>query len=192
MKIQVIEGSVRSGRLGARVAQWAMAEAAKIEGLEVELVRLADFPLPLYAEDYIPVVEHTYTDPMAQAWSAKIAGADGYIVVSAEYNHSIPGALKNALDYLYNEVTAKPVGIVTYSNGIIGGARAGQHLVQVLGHLQMVALPLQVAVGRADKLINEAGELQVDGPDKAMAGLCGQLVSYGAALKPLQPQPAAA
>src|SRR6266571_8043983 len=133
MKVQIIEGSIREGRLGERVAKWVATEAGKTAGFETELVRLVDHKLPLYDLPLVPEGGHEpFENEVVRRWSEKIESADAYIVVTGEYNHSIPGALKNALDYLFAEVGGKPAGIVSYSNGVVGGARSAEHLALVL------------------------------------------------------------
>lgn len=133
LKIGIIVGSTRPGRLGRMVGDWVEATAAA-EGVEFELVDLHDYKLPLLEEAY-PAGAGNYQGDAANAWASKIAEFDGYLFVTGEYNHSIPGALKNALDYVNAEWNNKAAGIVSY--GSMGGVRAGEHLRQVLGELQM-------------------------------------------------------
>jgi NAD(P)H-dependent FMN reductase len=183
MKIQVILGSVREGRLGERVAKWVMSEAAKAPGLEVELVDLKDYPVPAYAYPFVPGArKEPYPDPVARAWSEKLAAADGYVIVTPEYNHSIPGALSNAFDYLWSEIREKQAAVVSYSTGPVGGARSAEEWVLLLNYMQMEVAGV-VSVGRADKAIDEAGGLLEPGLDQALAGALARLVELGAELK---------
>ncbi|QEE60238.1 NAD(P)H-dependent oxidoreductase [Salinibacterium sp. dk2585] len=133
LKIGIIVGSTRPGRLGRMVGDWVEANAAA-EGVEFELVDLHDYKLPLLEEAY-PAGAGNYQGDAANAWASKIGEFDGYLFVTGEYNHSIPGALKNALDYVAAEWNNKAAGIVSY--GSMGGVRAGEHLRQVLGELQI-------------------------------------------------------
>lgn len=133
LKIGIIVGSTRPGRLGRMVGDWVEANAAA-ENVEFELVDLHDYKLPLLEEAF-PAGAGNYQGDAANAWASKIAEFDGFLFVTGEYNHSIPGALKNALDYVNAEWNNKAAGIVSY--GSMGGVRAGEHLRQVLGELQM-------------------------------------------------------
>jgi NAD(P)H-dependent FMN reductase len=138
-KIQVIIGSTRPGRLSEKPAQWIAAVAAKRPELAVELVDLRDYPLPFYNEPKSPrQLQGKYPDERVQAWSGKAAEADGYIIVTPEYNHGYPAVLKNALDSIYPEWNNKPVGFVSY--GTVGGARSVEQLRLVAVELQMAPI----------------------------------------------------
>ncbi|MCD2443138.1 NAD(P)H-dependent oxidoreductase [Agromyces sp. SYSU K20354] len=133
LKIGIIVGSTRPGRLGPLVGEWVQRNA-KAQGVSFELVDLHDFKLPMLEEPF-PAGAGNYQGPGANAWAHKVAEFDGFIFVTAEYNHSIPAALKNALDYVSAEWNNKAAGIVSY--GSMGGVRAGEHLRQVFGELQI-------------------------------------------------------
>lgn len=133
LNIGIIVGSTRPGRLGPLVGQWVQQHAAST-GARFELVDLDDFKLPLTDEPWA-VGAGNYTGDAANAWASKLAEFDGFIFVTAEYNHSVPAALKNAIDYVNAEWNNKSAGIVSY--GSMGGVRAGEHLRQILGELQV-------------------------------------------------------
>jgi NAD(P)H-dependent FMN reductase len=142
-KIAIVTGSVRPGRQSLNVARWVESLANKRGDATYEVVDLADFELPLWDEARPPsmapgVKAHSRT------WSDKIAGYDGYVFVVSEYNHSITGALKNALDYLKPELTDKAAGFVSY--GSVGGARAVEHLRGILSELQVAHVRNAVAL----------------------------------------------
>lgn len=143
MKIQVIVGSTRQNRFSEKPAHW-IAEYAKTKpDLEVELVDLRDYPLPFFDEPMSPSrLQRKYSDERVQIWSKKVDEADGYIVVSPEYNHAYPAVLKNAFDVLYPEWNYKPIGFVSYGNA--NGARAVEQLRLVAIELQMA--PIQRAL----------------------------------------------
>ncbi len=177
MKIQVILGSVREGRLGDRVAKWVMSEMKNVPEAEFELVDVKDYPMPFFDEPFAPFFNHEpYKNEAARNWCAKLNEADAYLFVTAEYNHSVPAVLKNAIDYLANEVRNKPVGIVSYSTGMVGGARAAEHLVQIFNHMVMPVMPGTVSMGRADQLLDESGALQTPGIEKGLANLVKDLL----------------
>ncbi|CAM5498691.1 NADPH-dependent FMN reductase [Leifsonia shinshuensis] len=141
IKIAVILGSTRPGRNGAGVARWVMEQSADREAI-YELVDLADYPLPHLDEPALPS-SGAYVNEHTKEWAQKIAGYDGYIFVSPEYNHSTSGVLKNALDYLYAEWNNKAAAFVSY--GSLGGARAIEHLRGVASALQLAHVRQQLS-----------------------------------------------
>lgn len=143
-KIAVIIGSTRDSRFADIPANWIYDLARKRDGWEVELLDVRDFNLPFFNE----VASNLWVpsqDPNAVRWQKKLAGFDGYIFVTAEYNRSVPGSLKNALDQAYVEWNRKPAAIVGY--GGTGGARAVEHLRSIAIELQMVPLRNAVHIG---------------------------------------------
>lgn len=151
MNLHIILGSVREGRQGEKVATWLLEQAAATEW-EAELIDLADWPLPFFNEATPPDAnDGKYQNELAQEWSAKIAAADAYILVTPEYNHGYPAVLKNALDWLYYEWGGKPVAFASYSTGLTGGARAVEQLRQVVLHLQMVPVAQGLQIGKIDQ-----------------------------------------
>ena len=100
LKIAIVVGSTRPGRKADTVAHWVYGFAKQRSDAEYEIVDIADFNLPLLDEP-IPPSMGKYLHPHTQAWAAKSASFDAYIFVTPEYNHSPSGALKNAIDYLY-------------------------------------------------------------------------------------------
>ena len=146
-KIAVIIGSTRASRFADKPAAWLMKQAAAREDMTAELVDLRDFDLPLFDEmasnKWMPS-----QDPKAIAWQEKLAEFDGYIFITAEYNHSITGALKNALDQAYNEWNRKPMGYLGY--GGVGAARAIEHLRTIGVELAMVPVHGAVHISGGD------------------------------------------
>lgn len=142
LKIQVIIGTTRQNRFSEKVAAYIYQEAKKKKGIEVELVDLRDYPLPFFDEPVSPsmleMTKHEYTNEVVKKWTNKVAEADGYIIVTGEYNHGYPAVLKNALDYVFKQWNKKAVGFVSY--GSAGGARTVEQLRQVAIELQMVPI----------------------------------------------------
>ena len=162
LKIQVIVGSVREGRFSLPIAHWVYAVARTCAGLDAELVDLADWPLPMFALATAPAMGG-YSDPLQQRWAAKIGRADGYIMISPEYNHGTSAVLKNALDYLYAEWNRKPVAFVAHGN--TGGARAVEHLRAIAIELRMAPLGEAVHLfGVRDRV--RGGRFEADPKDK--------------------------
>lgn len=131
MKLAVVVGSVRPNAVGPQVGQWVATKAASVEGVEVQLINLADLDLPVFVE-LAPAMAARPTEPKAQAWIDAIIESDGIIFVSPEYNHSVPGGLKNAIDYLVPEaLNNKTIGLVGYSWH--GGIRPVEALRTIMG-----------------------------------------------------------
>lgn len=147
LKIAVILGSTRDSRFGAVPAQWILDLARQRPELDVELVDLKDFDLPLFNEAASNAWMPSQS-PEAVRWQNKISEFDGYIFVTAEYNRSITGALKNALDQAYVNWNKKAAGYVGY--GTVGGARAVEHLRNIAVELQMASTRSAVHIGGAD------------------------------------------
>ena len=150
LRIAVIVGSTRPGRRCEEVAGWVLDRARAREDAEVALVDLADFDLPLL-DELAPAAhgpdhyEHAHT----KAWAETIGSFDAFVFVTPEYNHSMPGALKNAIDFLYREWHNKAAGFVSY--GIdAGGSRASEQLRLVMGELQVADVRASVALSLMD------------------------------------------
>ncbi len=134
MRIAVIIGSTRPGRIGEGVAKWVMESAKKRGDAEFELLDIRDYNLPLLDEP-LPTGMGQYAHEHTKTWAKKIAEYDGYIFVTPEYNHAPPASLKNALDFVGPEWANKAAAIVSY--GSIGGVRAAEQLRQIFGQLQL-------------------------------------------------------
>jgi len=157
VKIKVIISSTRPTRFGTKPAAWIMNVAKQQHpDVEFELVDLAEVNLPFLDEPQSALTgkyEHEHT----KKWSARIAEADGFIFVTAEYNHGVPAPLKNALDYLYAEWSHKPVAFVSYG-AHAGGARSVEHLRGVVAQLKMYSLGEHVIIPMYFTQLSEAGE----------------------------------
>lgn len=146
-KIAVIISSTRDTRFADKPAAWFMEQVKDNPDLDFDLVDLRDQNLPFFNE----VASSLWVpsqDPNAAAWQAKLASYDGFVFVVAEYNRSITGALKNALDQAYKEWNHKPMAAVAY--GGMGGARAVEHLRLIAIELQMVPVRNAVHIGGGD------------------------------------------
>lgn len=134
-KIGIIVSSSRPTRIGPKVAQWVSERAP--QGVDVEIIDLADVNLPFLAEPKLPA-EGDYTLDSTKAWSAKISEFDGLVLAVPEYNAGYPAVLKNAIDTLHAEWNGLPIGVVGYGWG--GAASATAQLGQVLDRVQAVRL----------------------------------------------------
>ncbi len=145
MKIAIVVGSIREGRAGSSVGSWVAQTLAHRDDATFELVELADFGLPLFTSRTLPAMaKGTYDDPAAQAWGDAMAPFDGYIFVTPEYNHGVPGAFKNAFDTLGVEWQHKAVAFVGY--GANDGVRAVEHWRQIVANASMYAVRASVGL----------------------------------------------
>lgn len=181
IKIQIIVGSTRPGRNAAAVAEWVHGIAASRTDLEVELVDIADYDLPLLDEP-IPASMNQYSQEHTKVWAAKIAEADGYVFVTPEYNHSIPAALKNAIDYLYGEWNNKAAGFVSYG-GDATGTRAVEQLRQVAAQLQIADVRAQVAFSLGEDFQNYHDFTPGEKRAGQVHAMLDQLVPWAKAMK---------
>jgi NAD(P)H-dependent FMN reductase len=145
LKIKVVLGSVRQGRNADKVWAWLEKQLAEFGKFDIELLDLKQINLPLFNESNSPAQGLPHETEAARNWSAKMAEADGYIIVTPEYDHALPGALRNAFDYLANEWNKKAVGIVSYG-AAAGGARASEGMKASLTYMETVVLPVEVNI----------------------------------------------
>lgn len=179
--IPVIFGSVRSERQGIRAARFVIAQL-EARGIEAPLVDPAEAKLPLldrmykeYRQGEAPAV----LDDLAALYRR----SDAFVIVSGEYNHSIPPALSNTLDHFLEEYFWRPSAIVCYSAGQFGGVRAAMQLRAMLGELGMPSIPSLLALPRIQKLLSEFGEPKEDWLGKASRKFLDELVWYAEALR---------
>jgi NAD(P)H-dependent FMN reductase len=140
--IQVVTGTTRQGRFSERVAAWVMQYLTACGDIEVELVDLRDYPLPFF--DGAPPARtlRDYPSEEVARLGRTLDRADGYVLLTAEYNHGYPAVLKNAMDHTFVEWRRKPVAFVGWGN--VGGARAIEQLREIAVEFEMA--PLRHAV----------------------------------------------
>ena len=144
LRVGIIVGSTRPGRKAAVVATWAHDILKSRKDADFEIIDIGDYNLP-FLDEPVPPSMHQYSQAHTNTWSAKIASLDAYIFVTPEYNHSIPAALKNAIDFLFHEWNNKAAGFIGY--GSAGGARAVEALRLVMGEIKVADVRAQVMVG---------------------------------------------
>jgi NAD(P)H-dependent FMN reductase len=164
-RIAVIIGSTRPGRRAPLVGQWAYEMASQhtsvaLGDASVELVDIADYDLPLLDEPVPPAIGQS-RNPHTLRWAETIASFDGFVFVTPEYNHSIPAALKNAIDFLYKEWNDKAAGFVSY--GVEGGTRAVEHL-------RLTLAEVKVACVRSHVSLSLFSDFQIT--DRTKPGVC--------------------
>jgi NAD(P)H-dependent FMN reductase len=189
IRIGIIIGSTRPGRVGDKVAKWVLEHASQRDDADYELVDLADFSLP-HLDEATPASRGQYANDHTRAWADKIASFDGFVFVTPEYNHSTSGALKNAIDFIYGEWNNKAAALVSY--GVAGGVRAAEHLRLVLGELQIADVRQQVSFSLVTDFENYT-EFAPKGTQAAqLETQLDQLVSWAGALQGVREQSLAA
>ncbi|HZV64831.1 MAG TPA: NAD(P)H-dependent oxidoreductase [Telluria sp.] len=183
INIAVIVGSTRPGRKADVVGRWVLELAKLRNDANYELVDIQDFHLPLLDEP-VPPSLNQYTKPHTQAWAEKIAGFDGFVFVTPEYNHGTSGALKNAIDFLYKEWNNKAAGFVGY--GSAGGVRAVEHLRLVMGELQVADVRAQVALSLYTDFENFTTFKPAAMHENAVGTMLDQVVAWSGALQVLR------
>jgi len=185
MKIKIILGSTREGRMGEAFATWVMSELAQRSDAEYELLDLRDYPL-MYYSDPVPagMLQSPYIPEIRNTWAEKIKEADGFIVITPEYNHSFPAVLKSALDAIYKEWNNKPIGFISYG-GAANGSRAVEHLRQVAVELQMAPIrdAIHIGIFTGQSIFNEDGTMANTHENKKLSGMTDQLLWWSDALK---------
>ena len=184
MKLAVVTGATRPGRQTPKQAKWIINTASKIDGLEVESVDLKDSPMPFFNEPVSPRYNpERKPDSAVQKWLDKINEFDAYVFVTPEYNHTIPGELKNAFDYITWELKRKPTAVA--SHGTVGGARAALTLKEVLSEGQAIVIPNFSAISGMSDILDEEGNIDSEvaanpyGPQGQLDSLLTELVWYG-------------
>jgi NAD(P)H-dependent FMN reductase len=189
MKVAVIIGAIREARKTPQQAKWVMKTLETMEDVDAELIDLRDYPMPLFNEPASPRYNPKRNiNPAAQKWLDKLAEFEAYVFVTPEYNHSVPGALKNAIDYVDWQLARKPAAVV--SHGSAGGARAEVALKEILSESRMVPMSTQPGVaitGMSEKIdedgnLSEAERANPYGPQSALETLLKELQWYSDAL----------
>ncbi|MDN7228202.1 NAD(P)H-dependent oxidoreductase [Planococcus liqunii] len=174
LNIGIVLGSTREGRLSPQVGNWVKELADKRGDANYTIIDIADYKLPLLGE--------AGTDASgAAAWSEAIAAQDGFVFIAQEYNHSITGSLKNALDYLRAEWNDKAAGIVSY--GSVGGARAAEHLRGILGELSVADVRVHPALSLFTDFENGAELKAAPVQEASVNQMLDQVIPWATALK---------
>lgn len=162
LELKIIIGSTRPTRAADLVAPWVAATSRSHGGFAVDVLDLRDWPLPMFAEHAGTIGDFddpTYSDPLIRRWNDTIKGGDAFVVITPEYNHSIPAVLKNAIDsvWLSFGFRNKPVAAVGYTAGIGGAIRAVEHLAHIVVEAEAVPLRNTVLVPNVAAAFDESG-----------------------------------
>ena len=181
LTIAVLLGSVRPERQAMRAGR-LVADALTGAGHEAVIVDPMELRLPLLERTYSEY-ETGKAPTGLDGLSALYRRADGFIIVSGEYNHGIPPALKNLLDYFLEEYFWRPSGIVCYSSGQFGGVRAAMQLRMTLGELGMPSIPSLLSIPRIAAALDAEGRPQQEWLAPALTDFLAEFYWYARALK---------
>ena len=155
--IKLIIGSTRQNRIAPAIATWVEKNAAQAD-ITLEVVDLKEVNLPAFDAPVPPAYAPTSTED-GKKWAEVVGSADGFVFLTAEYNRSIPSALKNAIDYLTTEWKEKPAAIVSYGY-VDGGKAATAHLSDILGWHKMHIVEPTIALQLTQDMFNEDGSFK--------------------------------
>jgi len=174
MYIPVILGTGREGRMSEKAARFMLQKTIEA-GIESEIIDVRDYRLP--------ATDNTEKSLLAGKLAQKASRADGFIIVSPEYNHGYPGELKMLLDMLFSQYASKPVGICGVSSGAWGGTRMVEQLRQVCLGLRMVPTSQAVHFPKIQELFDESGTLKGKSQHDQAKKLLDEITRYAKALK---------
>jgi NAD(P)H-dependent FMN reductase len=188
VKLQVIVGTTRPGRVTDTVAAWVANTAKELPDTTVEIVDLMDYPMPFLDEAISPQYNpDRKPNPVTEKWLSKLNDGDAFVIVTPEYNRAMSGVLKNALDYLDFQFAKKPVALV--GHGSTGGAQAIATLRITLPGLKAASMPTATFLnGRAGEMFDEGGALREElkknpyGPHTALMATLQETKWYSDAL----------
>ncbi|AZM52023.1 NADPH-dependent FMN reductase [Streptomyces sp. WAC 01529] len=175
LRVAVITGSTRVGRIGPTVTNWYTDILRARPDMDLDLIDLATTDLPA-------VMDFTVPDPRVTAFDERIEQADAFVVVTGEYNRSIPAALKNAIDLVPAAWRAKPAAAVSYG-GISGGLRAAEHLSLILGELHAHTIRNTVSFHNIRECFDDNGRPFDTACEAAAKGQLDQLAWWATALR---------
>jgi NAD(P)H-dependent FMN reductase len=182
IKVAMLVGSVRRARFGPIVAQWFARQVADHDDVELDIVDLLDYPLPMD----IPAFGQQPAAEVAEIrdrLATRLAAADAFVVVTPEYNHTFPAGLKNVIDWYLDEWMAKPVALISYG-GVGGGIRAAEHLRQIFAEVHAVTVRDMISFHNAWAEFGGAnGSAGPEGSAAAAKQLIDQLVWWAIALR---------
>ena len=179
LRLAVIIGSTRAGRFAPVVAEWFAGQARMREDMDVDVIDLAEAWLP----DVLPADDATELPQPVRDLQPWLAGADAFVVVTPEYNHSFPAALKNAIDWYFDEWQAKPVGYVSYG-GVSGGVRAVEQLRLVFNELHAMSVRTGVAFVDGSACFDGDGTpVQPERCERAAKSMLDEVAWWGDALR---------
>lgn len=183
LRIGIVLGSTRPNRNGEQVARWIEGLAARRGDAQFEWIDLKEVGLPFLDEPLSPAMGR-YAKPHTRAWAARVAALDGFIFVTPEYNHGIPAALKNAIDFVYAEWNDKAAAFVSY--GSAGGVRAVESLRLVMGEVKIADVRAQVALSLHTDFENMSVFKPARHHEKSAGEMLDQLIAWSRAMRTIR------
>ncbi|AUX44583.1 FMN reductase [Sorangium cellulosum] len=178
MKIAIVLGSVRAGRQSHKVAYY-LEKKLRERGVAADLIDLAEDPLPVLDER---AGRHPQVQAKVESLSARLHAADALLFVTPEYHGSFSGALKNALDYFWEEFNKKPIGVVAASAGKMGGINASTQLQHVVLSLGAFALPTKLLVPEVQGVFDDALQIKSEGVAKLATRFLDEFLWFAGAI----------
>ncbi|MFD1861039.1 NADPH-dependent oxidoreductase [Aeromicrobium camelliae] len=176
MKIGIVIGSIREGRKGEHVGRWVEGIARDDLDVDVEVIDLKEFDVPLLTAPTPPAAANrSYDSANVRRWSDAIDACDGYVFITPEYNHGVPGAFKNAVDTLAPEWSGKAVGFVSY--GTADGIRAVEQWRQIVANFQMIDIRAQVAMSNFTEFAQDGSFTPLERRESELRALLDQLTT---------------
>jgi NAD(P)H-dependent FMN reductase len=162
LKLKIVIASTRPGRAADQVHPWIAAKARQHEAFDVEMMDLREWDLPMFVETFATVgnpADPTFSAPIVKRWNDNVRDGDAYLFITPEYNHSVPAALKNAIDSVFATFgfRNKPMACIAYSGSIAGGVRAVEHLAHIAIEAEMVPLRNNVIIPYVGEAFEEDG-----------------------------------
>jgi len=193
MSLKIVVGSTRPTRAADHVVPWVTRRAAAHGAFDVEVLDLREWDLPIFAEHIGSIgnfADPTYSQPVVKAWNQTMKTADALLVVTAEYLHSVPGVLKNALDSVFASFALrnKPLAAVGYSSGVAAGVRAVEHLAHIAIEAEMAPLRNTVLIPFVTEAFNAQGDPLNDRTETAMTIMLDDLAWWSRALRTARAQ----
>jgi len=192
LKLKILVGSTREGRAADRVVPWVARSAEARNSFTVDVLDLREWNLPMFAETIHTVGDFhdpTYSQPLILKWNNTVRDADAVLIVTPEYNHSVPAVLKNAIDSLFFSFALrnKPAGLIGYSGGPVGGARSVEHLAHVLIEAEAVPLRNTVLIPAVQNAFADTGDPADRGTSAALEVLLEDLEWWAGVLADARP-----
>lgn len=178
--IPLILGTAREGRQSEKVARLIFAELEKNEEIETQFIDVRGWvKTPV---TYAPWMN----SPVTKSWQELATRADGFVVVSPEYNHGYPGELKILLDFAYGEYEKKTVAVVGVSSGNFGGVRLIEHLQPIWNYLKMIFVPEPLSFPNIKDVFDENGTLKDESYQERVEKFVKKVVEYTREVKKMR------
>jgi NAD(P)H-dependent FMN reductase len=193
LRIAMVVASTRTARFADHIAAWVEESLETRGDLELDLIDVREVALPYYDLPSPPALAHrAYTNDAERDLGERLDAADGYVVITSEFNHGYPAALKNVLDSFFAEFEHKPVAFVGYGN--VGGSRAIEQLRQVVAELNMVSVRESVHIlGHQFPAVRSGGDAAAEvftSLEPRLTAMTDHLIWWARALSSARVEPA--